>query len=89
MIKISLLADIIFELLYLILIIGALLTWIPRIPIYKQPFKGLIMFCDIFFSPFRRIIPPIGGIDFSPILAFFILGFIWRVVVDILVRCNL
>ena len=87
--KISIIADILFELLYLMLIIGALLTWIPRIPRYKEPFKTLMDICDAFFSPFRRIIPPINGIDFSPILAFLFLGFVGRVVVEILVKFNL
>ena len=89
MIKLSFLIDTLFEILYLILIIGALMTWIPRLPLYKEPYKTIIKFCDIFFGPFRRIIPPLGGIDFSPIIAFFALGFISRIIVEILVRFGL
>ena len=89
MLKLSFLADMAFEFLYLILIVGALLTWIPRMPIYKQPFKALMDICNFFFNPFRKIIPPLAGIDFSPILAFFVLGIVWHVVVDVLIRLNL
>lgn len=86
---ISLAIDLFFDLLYIILIIGVLLTWIPRMPIHQQPFKTLVGICDIFFAPFRKIIPPIGGIDFSPILAFIVLGLLHRVVLEVLVRYSL
>ena len=87
--KISLLVDITFNLLFLLLIIGALFTWIPRMPIDKSPFKELMGLCNIFFAPFRKIIPPVGGIDFSPILAFLIFGLIANTIVDILVKLGL
>ena len=31
--------------------------------------------------PFRRILPTFGGFDFSPIIAFFVLGIVSRIVV--------
>ena len=89
MIKLSAIADLTFEFLFLILVIGALLTWIPRMPLHKPPFSFFTAICDFFFYPFRKIIPPIGGIDFSPILAFIVLGFIGRIVVEVLMNYNL
>ncbi len=89
LLKFSLFVDIAFEFLYLILIIGALMTWIPRMPIDKPPFTILSSICEFFFAPFRKIIPPVKGIDFSPILAFIVLSIIWRVTVEILVKFGL
>ena len=80
------LMDIFFEALYLILIIGCLVTWIPRLPVHKPPLSYLVGFCDVIFAPFRKIIPPVGGLDLSPILAFIFLGLARQVVVEILLR---
>ncbi|OUO22483.1 YggT family protein [Collinsella sp. An307] len=41
--------------------------------------------CEPFLSIFRRIIPPMGGIDFSPVIAVLALNVIARLVIGILV----
>lgn len=61
------------ELYKLILIFRILLTWLPDIDWYRQPFKFLRSVTDPVLEPFRRLIPPVGGIDFSPMLLFFII----------------
>ena len=53
-----------------LLIIRVLLTWFPTIDWYNQPFAALSQITDPYLNLFRNIIPPLGGIDFSPILAF-------------------
>ena len=50
----------IFDLIILLLFISVLLTWIPNIKWNQEPFRALKSFTDMFFAPFRRIIPPIG-----------------------------
>ena len=65
--------DIIFKLIYLILIVYVFLSWFPNIQWHKQPFYGIRKFADFIFAPFRSIIPPIGMIDVSPIVAFIFL----------------
>ena len=83
---IALVVDLLFDFLYIVLIVGALLTWVPRMPIDQQPFKGFIGFCNLFFMPFRKLIPPLGGIDFSPVFAFITLGILHTVINEILAR---
>ena len=51
-----------------------LFTWFPNLDWYRQPFRAIKEITDPIFEPFRRIVPPIGGIDFSPIIAFIALG---------------
>ena len=53
-----------------LLIIRVLLTWFPTINWYNQPFAALSQITDPYLNLFRSIIPPLGGMDFSPILAF-------------------
>lgn len=63
----------------LLLVARILLTWLPNINWYNQPFKFLSDITDPVMEPFRRLIPPLGGIDFSPILLFIVLDLVSRV----------
>jgi len=54
-----------------ILVIRILLTWLPTINWYKQPFRFLADVTDPLLEPFRRIIPPIGMLDISAMALFF------------------
>ena len=59
--------------IYNTLIIGRLiLTWFPNPP--RQLAYPLATLCDPYLNLFRGIIPPLGGIDLSPILAFTVLN---------------
>jgi YggT family protein len=57
-----------------ILIARILLTWLPSINWYDQPFKLLVNLTDPLMLPFRKLIPPIGMIDISPMALFLALG---------------
>ncbi|WP_066381196.1 MULTISPECIES: YggT family protein [unclassified Anabaena] len=59
-----------------LLIIRVLLTWFPNIDWYNQPFAALSQITDPYLNLFRSIIPPLGGMDFSPILAFIALSLV-------------
>ncbi|NDJ16247.1 YggT family protein [Myxacorys almedinensis] len=63
-----------------LLIIRILLTWFPTVDWYKQPFALLSQLTDPYLNLFRSIIPPLGGIDFSPILGFLALNLVQSVV---------
>ncbi|MEH1925709.1 YggT family protein [Nostoc sp.] len=56
-----------------LLIIRVLLTWFPNINWYNQPFATLSQITDPYLNLFRSIIPPLGGIDFSAMLAIILL----------------
>lgn len=56
-----------------VVIIRILLTWFPTISWYDQPFSTLSQLTDPYLNLFRSIIPPLGGIDLSPILAILLL----------------
>ncbi|MEH1770172.1 YggT family protein [Nostoc sp.] len=56
-----------------LLIIRVLLTWFPTINWYNQPFATLSQITDPYLNLFRSIIPPLGGIDFSAMLAIILL----------------
>ena len=57
-----------------LLIIRVLLTWFPGIDWSNGILSALCSITDPYLNIFRGIIPPIGGIDISSILAFVILN---------------
>jgi YggT family protein len=59
-----------------ILIARVLLTWFPQIDWYAQPFSTLSQLSDPYLNLFRSFLPPLGGIDFSAMLAIFALQFV-------------
>jgi YggT family protein len=65
----------------MILIARILLTWLPGINWYNQPFRFLAAITDPVMEPFRRLIPAVAGIDFSPMLLFFALELLQRALI--------
>ncbi len=61
---------------FVLLIIRILLSWFPNVNWMNPPFSILSQLTDPYLNIFRSIIPPLGGIDFSAILAIFLLQFI-------------
>jgi len=57
-----------------LLIIRILLSWFPNVNWYNPPFSILSQLTDPYLNLFRSIIPPLGGLDFSPMLAIFLLN---------------
>lgn len=56
------------------LIIYILMSWFPNARESKIG-QFLARICEPYLDPFRRIIPPLGMIDISPIVAIFVLRF--------------
>lgn len=55
------------------LIAYILMSWVPSIQ--QSSFgKFLGKICEPYLDPFRKIIPPLGMIDISPIVAIFVLN---------------
>lgn len=76
--------DQLFGLIQLILIVRILLTWFPNINWWNQPFRFLHDVTEPILAPFKRIIPPLGGLDLSPIFAFLFLSILQSVVLSII-----
>ena len=62
---------------YIILLtLRVYLTWFININFYTQPFQSLGKMTDPYLRVFRGIIPPIIGLDLSPLLGFILLTFL-------------
>lgn len=65
-----------------VLLIRILITWIPNLDPYHPIVQLLFQVTDPVLEPARKLIPPIGMIDISPIVVFIVLG----ILQDLLVR---
>jgi YggT family protein len=57
------------------------LTWYPQVESQKLPFSLVIAPTEPFLAPSRKLIPPIGGVDITPIVWVGIISLIREVLV--------
>ena len=73
-----------FNMFYILIILRIFMSWIPSIDWEQQPIKFIREVTDSYLDIFRRFIPPLGGLDFSPIIAIIVLqiiqGFITMII---------
>lgn len=76
--------DVSFDVFYWLMIARVLLSWIsPRAN--NKLVEFVIDVTDFILIPIKKFIPTnIGGIDFSPIIAIFLLSFVRRIVLTML-----
>ena len=58
---------------FYLLIVRILLTWFPTVEWMNQVQSFLSPITDPYLNIFRSFIPPLGGMDLSPILAILVL----------------
>lgn len=65
--------------LVLLIVAASLLSWFQPDPrnVFVKLLHGIV---DPLLHPIRMILPPIGGMDFSPLVAILILQFLRRLV---------
>jgi YggT family protein len=59
-----------------VLLARILITWVPNLDPYHPAVQFLFRITDPVFEPARRVIPPIGMVDISPIVVFIVLGIV-------------
>ncbi len=59
------------EIYTFVLLARILITWIPNLDPYHPAVQMLLQITEPILEPARKLIPPIGMIDVSPIVVFF------------------
>lgn len=75
---------VLFELYFILILVRCFLSFIPKIDRGAQPTKFIIDITEPYLEWFRRIVPPVGGLDFSPIIAVVVLQILQVVVCSLL-----
>ncbi|MFH1665276.1 MAG: YggT family protein [Candidatus Omnitrophota bacterium] len=81
--SLALLITLIFNILYFLLVIRIILSWVNADP-YNEIVRVIYAVTDPLLLPFRRLSLQMGGIDFSPILAFLVLSVVKNLLVNII-----
>jgi len=74
----------------LLLFAYILLSWIrlPYSPTLNRLQRFLYDVCEPYLRIFRRVIPPLGALDLSPIVAFVVLILVEQLIVNLLERLH-
>ena len=65
-----------------VLIVRVLLTWFPNVDMGNPVLSTVSSITDPYLNAFRGLIPPLGGLDLSAILAFVALSLMQHVLVS-------
>ena len=57
-----------FGLMTFLFIFRIILTWYPQLELNRFPFNLIALPTEPFLVPLRKIVPPIGGVDITPIV---------------------
>lgn len=77
--------DLLFEVFTWVLVARFLLSWIPNVNYYHPVVRFIYRVSDFVVQPFRGILPPVGAIDFSPLIMFLVLRLAYSLLRRILV----
>jgi YggT family protein len=60
--------SILLGLLVLLFIFRIVLTWYPQIDLSRMPYKLVFLPTEPLLVPLRKLVPPVGGVDITPII---------------------
>lgn len=66
----------------LVLLARVIVSWLPIDP-YHPAVRVLDQLTEPVLAPIRKVLPPLGGIDFSPLVALLLLQVILRVLIGV------
>lgn len=71
-----------------LIIAWALLSWVPRQSgkLLDDIYVTVSRLVEPFINIFKRFVPPIGGIDITPIIAILVLHVVERLIISILIQ---
>ncbi|HET6946324.1 MAG TPA: YggT family protein [bacterium] len=80
------LVNLLFQTFYILLLLRVILSWVPGIDARHPAVQFVQRATAPVLAPIRRVLPPAGGLDLSPMVAILLLILTQRIVVDLLVR---
>jgi YggT family protein len=64
----SLILSLLLGLMTILFIFRIVLTWYPQIDLNRFPYNFIAIPTEPFLSTSRKIIPPLGGVDITPVI---------------------
>ena len=80
------LVNLLFQALYILLLLRVILSWLPGIDDRHPAVQFVQRATAPVLAPIRRVLPPAGGLDLSPMVAILLLIVTQQIVVSLLGR---
>ncbi len=80
--------DLFLRLFTILIFVRVIFSWIrvsPYHPTWGPILRFVYQVTDPIMEPVRRLIPPMGGLDWSPLIVLFGLNFLRNIIVQVLV----
>ncbi|MEL6261953.1 MAG: YggT family protein [Cyanobacteria bacterium J06626_6] len=77
----TLILSLVLGLYTLLFLFRIILTWYPEIELNTLPWALIAWPTEPFLAPVRKLVPPIGGVDISPIIWVGIVSFLREILV--------
>jgi YggT family protein len=78
------LVNLVFQVLYVLVLIRVILSWIPGLGFGHPVVRAVHALTAPILDPIRRLMPPLGGLDLSPIVAFLLLRLVQTLLTQVL-----
>lgn len=80
--------NLLFRILWFLILARVILSWVrvsPYHPTWGPIVTAIYQLTDPIIEPVRRILPPMGGLDFSPIVVLLLLDLLRSLIVSLLI----
>lgn len=64
----SVILGVILGVMTFLFIFRIILTWYPQLDLNRFPFNAIAWPTEPFLVPLRKIVPPLGGVDITPVI---------------------
>lgn len=78
------LVDLLFQAFYVLLLVRVIMSWVPGVDSRHPVVQFVHRMTSPVLNPIRRAVPPVGGLDMSPLVAILLLIVVNRLVVGLL-----
>lgn len=69
------------QVLQVLILVRVVMSWVVS-PLSRNPFvEGVRRVTDVVLLPIQRVLPPMGGLDLSPMAALFLIWFLQNLIV--------
>jgi YggT family protein len=84
MVELAGIVNLVFQILNVLILIRIILSWVPGMGFDHPAVRVVHQLTSPILDPIRRLMPPVGGMDLSPIIAILVLSLVRELVVNIL-----
>ncbi|MDR7418780.1 MAG: YggT family protein [Armatimonadota bacterium] len=78
------LVNLVFQVLNILILIRIVLSWVPGVSLGHPAVRIVHQLTSPILDPIRRLMPPVGGLDLSPVVAILLLSLVRALLVQVL-----